>query len=674
MLWPEPAAPWRVPTTPWSKKRAARSSARAIHLGLAAGISLLGGLLRLYHFDALSLWVDEGLTVDFARLPWSILLGFGRVYSPHPPLYFALVKLLSTVCPELVAGRLISVLAGTLTLAVLYALGTRLLHPGAGLLACLALSLSPLHIWYSQEARPYALAVLLVALSYLALVAFYQEAQRCWLAIYGLALVGALYTDASAFFALVPQAAVHAAMFMRFRARAQAAIATVAMAATAYLPWLPRLLQVAGPTSAQDQFTLTPERVAGSLLTLGGLAANQAVFSGPALPPWNLWPAAHWPLVLALVLVLGLGTLGLARHSLLALLSAWGVGGGTVLVATAISLVYPSYVERTILAAALGWALAMGAAPFVPRRPRTLAILAGLGAAAILSQSLFTLWALDTDAYKQEWRSLAQETALAARFGWPVVSYPSVAGTLIELYQPRALAHRTIALADGARLPGAVLAGRGRAAGLWLAYIAGSGEQSLQAQLATRGYVRLVHLYYAYPLYLDLYLRPGTPLGPPLAINGRFEGTAGQASGWQLPLPGSTLVADGALGRRLILTNRLPGESAARTATAAVPNRLYTLEAQAQAHLRAGTGRAFLICVSATGTMLAVAPDGGGASVANDGRWHDVWIGALCPAGTDHVRVDLRNSGSGTVTFRSVTLHELQPAYGSGMDSAANTR
>src|SRR5579884_1449815 len=115
MLWPEPAAPWRVPTTPWSKKRAARSSARAIHLGLAAGISLLGGLLRLYHFDALSLWVDEGLTVDFARLPWSILLGFGRVYSPHPPLYFALVKLLSTVCPELVAGRLISVLAGTLT-------------------------------------------------------------------------------------------------------------------------------------------------------------------------------------------------------------------------------------------------------------------------------------------------------------------------------------------------------------------------------------------------------------------------------------------------------------------------------------------------------------------------------------------------------------------------------
>lgn len=72
--------------------------------------------------------------------------------------------------------------------------------------------------------------------------------------------------------------------------------------------------------------------------------------------------------------------------------------------------------------------------------------------------------------------------------------------------------------------------------------------------------------------------------------------------------------------------------------------------------------------------MLAVAPDGGGASVANDGRWHDVWIGALCPAGTDHVRVDLRNSGSGTVTFRSVTLHELQPAYGSGMDSAANTR
>jgi hypothetical protein len=106
----------------------------------------------------------------------------------------------------------------------------------------------------------------------------------------------------------------------------------------------------------------------------------------------------------------------------------------------------------------------------------------------------------------------------------------------------------------------------------------------------------------------------------------------------------------------------LPGESAARTATEAVPNRLYTLKAQVQSHLRAGTGRAFLICVSTAGTMLAVAPDGGGATVANDGRWHDVRIGALCPAGTDHVRIDLRNSGSGGVTFRSITLRELRPS------------
>src|SRR5579864_6731310 len=64
---------------------------------LAAGVVLLGGVLRLYHVNALSLWVDEGLTVIDARLPWPTVLGFGRVYSPHPPLYFALVKLLSSL-------------------------------------------------------------------------------------------------------------------------------------------------------------------------------------------------------------------------------------------------------------------------------------------------------------------------------------------------------------------------------------------------------------------------------------------------------------------------------------------------------------------------------------------------------------------------------------------------
>src|SRR5262249_49876957 len=106
------------------------------------------------------------------------------------------------------------------------------------------------------------------------------------------------------------------------------------------------------------------------------------------------------------------------------------------------------------------------------------------------------------------------------------------------------------------------------------------------------------------------------------------------------------------------------GKGAARTATAAVPNRLYTLEAQVQSHLRAGTSRAFLICISAAGTMLAVAPPGGGGSLGDDRPGHEGRVGALLPARAAPQRGDLRNSGSGTVTFRAVTLRELRPASG----------
>src|SRR5579884_934882 len=62
-----------------------------VHAPLIA-VLIAGGALRLYHLSALSLWVDEGLTVAFARLPWSALLTAPGSYGIHPPLYYVLVK------------------------------------------------------------------------------------------------------------------------------------------------------------------------------------------------------------------------------------------------------------------------------------------------------------------------------------------------------------------------------------------------------------------------------------------------------------------------------------------------------------------------------------------------------------------------------------------------------
>jgi len=255
------------------EKRNMRARVKTIGIGVI-GVIALGGALRLYRVDALSLWVDEGLTVLFARLPWPTLLGFGPVYSLHPPLYFALVKLLSLVCPELMAGRLLSMVAATLTLPILYLLGARLAGPRAGTLAALVLALSPLHIWYAREARPYALVALLIALCYLALVAVLQGSGRLWIAVYASAAVAALYTEDSAVFALAPQTLILLCALTRRWPRARLLALTFAVAACAFIPWLPHLFAVVGTAGVTDQFALSPGRVAAVLLSVVGLSAD----------------------------------------------------------------------------------------------------------------------------------------------------------------------------------------------------------------------------------------------------------------------------------------------------------------------------------------------------------------------------------------------------------------
>ncbi|NLG27032.1 MAG: hypothetical protein GX557_03925, partial [Chloroflexi bacterium] len=61
--------------------------------------------------------------------------------------------------------RALGALAGALTVVPLYALGRSLFDRPTGALAALLLAVNPYHVWYSQEVRMHALAVLSTALS-----------------------------------------------------------------------------------------------------------------------------------------------------------------------------------------------------------------------------------------------------------------------------------------------------------------------------------------------------------------------------------------------------------------------------------------------------------------------------------------------------------------------------
>ena len=624
-----------------------------------ACIVAAGAALRIYRVDALSLWLDEGITVHVARLGWATVLGLHGPYETHPPFYFVLVKFVTLAVPELHAARLVSVVAGTATIPVLYTLGTRILGTGPALVASAALALSPLHIWYSREARMYALSMLLVTASYLALVAFYRSPRRLSAVVYGVLVLLAMYTNYGAIFTLVPQLAW---LFMAVRRHGRAGLTiwgAGVVAAVAYLPWLPALLDTTSRlgTGRQSYLGVSFEKVWASLVSLAGVGGAGSYFWGSQPTPWERWSWAPAILLPALVLT-GLAAAAVLARRRASLAVVAGFLPGTVVVAAILSLVSPGYADRTVLAGVVGWTLALGAL-VSGRLPIGLKAAGWGGAIVVAFTSLLTLRAIYSGD-KQHWAELASHTAVAARLGPPVWAYPTYSGTLIDVYQPDVFdlarpgaggANRVIA--DAASAPSST------ANAIWLAYIEAPGIQRVHQQLLERNYERLMHRHFWHPLYLDLYAKVGVTLGREVRINGRFTGDGAATDGWHVR-GGTERYSEDEAGGRIMHLGDDAREVAAVTSAPGQSDRLYVVGMTVRRTSPMGRLRAFLICAS-DAAWLEVAPDGDGASVEPDGRWHRTSIAALCPAGTERVIVDIRNAGSGELMIRDVVLRELAP-------------
>ena len=137
-------------------------STRRLH-PLILVILLLALSLRAYRLDAQSFWNDEGNAARLAERTVPLILA-GAGGDIHPPGYYLLLHYWqAAVGLSEFALRYLSVITGVLTVALTYALGKRLFGPPVGLLAALLGAVSPLAVYYSQEARMYALLAALSA-------------------------------------------------------------------------------------------------------------------------------------------------------------------------------------------------------------------------------------------------------------------------------------------------------------------------------------------------------------------------------------------------------------------------------------------------------------------------------------------------------------------------------
>lgn len=136
------------------------------------------------------MWLDEAISFFAVKNYsfWEIITKFAPG-DVHPPLYYLLLKLWTGVFGySEIALRLPSVLAGVLAVFVVYKIGQKLFNEKIGKLAALFLAINPLAVYYSQEARMYSLATLLVALS---VWAFLSKKKS----LFGIFFGAALYTD-----------------------------------------------------------------------------------------------------------------------------------------------------------------------------------------------------------------------------------------------------------------------------------------------------------------------------------------------------------------------------------------------------------------------------------------------------------------------------------------------
>jgi mannosyltransferase len=154
----------------------ARQEVSPALLALGAVVAA-GAILRFATLDLQSYRYDEAVTVGRILQP-NLFHTLSAVPGSEsvPPLYYFLAwfwaKLFGT---GEVGLRSFSALAGTLTIPVVHmaarALGMRW---RVGLIAAAIVAVNPVLIWFSQDARAYALTVLLTALSFL----FFAKAMR----------------------------------------------------------------------------------------------------------------------------------------------------------------------------------------------------------------------------------------------------------------------------------------------------------------------------------------------------------------------------------------------------------------------------------------------------------------------------------------------------------------
>ena len=136
-----------------------RRAAASPELLVVGSILALGAILRFATLDLQSYRYDEAVTVVRVLHP-SLIDTLSTVPGSEstPPFYYGVAWFWTRVFGSSEVGlRSLSALAGTATILVVYMAGRELLSRRTGWIAAAIIAVNPAMIWFSQDARAYAI-------------------------------------------------------------------------------------------------------------------------------------------------------------------------------------------------------------------------------------------------------------------------------------------------------------------------------------------------------------------------------------------------------------------------------------------------------------------------------------------------------------------------------------
>lgn len=375
----------------------------------------LAVVLGLIGLGSKGLWLDEGLSAAIART--DPLTAFTAAWNTQTPgaiaLYYETLHFWTILGDNEFVLRLLSVLCTALSVPVVYFLGCRLAGRRAALIAGFLIAASPFVVRYSQEARPYAMVLLLSAATSLTLLrAIEIPTWRRWIG-YAVLAIASLY--------------VHDTMAFVFVVHGIWALATIPIRDRRF--W---------------RCVLAFGAIGLSALPLAGLL-SEPIFSfvPPLTPSWLISVLSSVAGGTGLLLAFWLGAVGLGTIAAISRLRQ-GRGGGSmalasalglvpILIEVAISIPHPMLEPRYLMVSVPGLAIAAGvgiaAIPWARIRGLSIALFVALAVVALIP------WY--TGEPKEGWREAEQIISAGFRPGDGIVVYPTYCRIPFDYYIER---------------------------------------------------------------------------------------------------------------------------------------------------------------------------------------------------------------------------------------------